>query len=356
MDSQKNINYKKVLIVDLGGIGDILLSTPAIRALRNLYPEARISMLVTKTGYKLAKDFSFIDNIFIFEMKFGGRASLFEIINDIKILLKLRAEKFDLAINMRTMVTKKSAQKINLLFNIIAPRVKAGRNTGNYGYFFDIKIPEPVLGAKYEMEYDIDLIKALGVEEVDKNINLEIDEETGKEVDALLEKEGISKNDKFIVIHPGGMNSRRWPLENFAYVVKAINKETGCKSIISAADHEKYLASRLKELCLDRVISLADKINVKQLAALIKRSSLFICNDTGPMHIAAALKAPLIAIFGSSDITRFDPRNIANKAVVFYEKSDCSPCEKAECPDMKCMKAITPEEVAEEAVTLLKRI
>ena len=91
-----------------------------------------------------------------------------------------------------------------------------------------------------------------------------------------------------------------------------------------------------------------------KLTALIKIAGLFITNDTGPMHIAAALGTPLVAIFGPGYLDRFDPRHISDKAKVLYKKSDCAPCDKFRCSLQKCLSAIYPEEVAEAGLSLLK--
>lgn len=340
---------EKLLIINLGGIGDILLSTPALRALKSSFPKARIYFLVFPHVLELVNELPYVDGIFIL------RNSVKNIFSNLHTFLKLRGEKFDVAINMRTLVSKRGADKIKFLLNIIKPKIKVGRNTEGRGHFFDIKVPENDIGQKFEMEYDIDAVKSLGLEVRDRSIDLKIDEESIHKINTLLERGGVLKEDILIGVHPGGMPSHRWPIENFSKIIEQISKSISCKFVVTGVDDEISLAERLKKITSGDIINLAGQINLGELCALIKRCALYISNDTGPMHIAAVLQTPLIAIFGPGYITRFDPRNISDKAVVFYKKADCAPCNEVSCDSMECLETISPGEVTEAALQLLKK-
>lgn len=351
MAVKENITHNKILIINLGGIGDILLSTPALRALKNNSPTTQISILVIPRDYEILKDLSYIDNIFIFHKGYSP-VGFFKSLNT---LLTLRGMHFDLAINMRTLVSKRSTKKIKFLLDIIKPKIKAGRDTEGRGYFFDINIPETDIGTKYEMEYDIDTIKALDIEVIDKNIDFKIDKFALEEVNQLLGKEGVSADDILVGIHPGGVPSRRWPIENFSEIIDTIYKERPAKFVITGGKKEVNLAKRLVKMANAKIINFAGRLSIKELGVLIKRCNLYISNDTGPMHIAAILNTPLVAIFGPGDITRYDPRNISNKTVVLYQKVVCAPCNKVKCDSMECLKLISSEEVVEAVLKLLLR-
>ena len=344
---------KYVLVINLGGIGDLLLSAPALRALRNSYPEAEISILVPAGVSGIVRRLSCIDNVFTFDLEYGGIVPLGKVLRNLKILLILRKKKFDVAINMRTLYSARGAKKIKLLLDFVMPKVKVGRDTEGRGYFFDIKIPETRLGQKYEMEYDIDTVKALGAEVNDRSIDFNIDVQSLDRVERILEKEGLSKGDTLIGVHPGGMPSRAWPVENFAKVIEDINGRISCGFVITGGRDEVNLARHLTVITDAKTANLAGRLNTAELGAVIERCDVFITNDTGPMHIAAILKTPLVAIFGPGDITRFDPRNISQKATVLHKKVECAPCERTECRTMKCLKIIRPEEVVEAALGLV---
>jgi len=346
-----NKEIKSILVVNLGGIGDLLLSTPALRALKRHFSGASLYLLVAKRVVPAVKNLSYVDKVFIFEPGhlWGNGLANF------KNLAILRKQKVDLAINMRTLGSNNSALKMRLLMQMINPGIKAGRNTSGRGGFLDIKVPEDDEGEKYEMEYDIDMVSVLGAAVIDKQIDFKIGEKNSLEVQELLNGNGIGPNDVLIGIHPGGRPSRRWPEENFASTIKIIKDNFAVSVVITGGKDEVGLANRIIAESGLNVINLAGKLSFPQLGALIKRCNLYITNDTGVLHIAAILKTPLVAIFGPGHLRRFDPRNISEKSLVLYKGSDCSPCNKFFCPLIKCLKAISINEVVEAAAFFLEK-
>ncbi len=344
---------KHILITNLAGIGDVLLSIPALRALRNLYPQAEISILVPPKIKEIVERLSYIDRVFTFEMGYGGGVPIRGLYHNFGVLMALRKKHYDLSINMRTIVSKKSAGKLKFLLNIINPGKTVGRDTEGRGSFFDVRLPETDIGQKHEMEYDIDTVKLLGAEVNDKRIEINIDSKDTGTVNGMLKNRGIVNDVILVGIHPGGMPSRRWGLENFAQVVNELSQKENCRFVITGGKDEVSLAKKLQDACSGNIINLAGELNTYELCALIKRCSLYISNDTGPMHIAALINTPLIAIFGPGDITRFDPRRISDRAVVLRKETHCAPCNNAECDLMKCLQSITPEDVYAVVIRLL---
>ncbi|MCM8780994.1 MAG: glycosyltransferase family 9 protein [Candidatus Omnitrophica bacterium] len=344
-----SLEPKKILIVDLGGIGDIVLSIPALKALRRRFNQAVICMLVVRRVCDLVESFSYIDEVYtLYKDK---RHILF----DLTTLHLLRKKNFDLAINMRTIVSKAGAKKIKFILDIINPRLRVGRDTDSLGYFFDIKIPETYLAKKHEMDYHIDTALALGVEVKDRSITLDIPQEASLRLKDVLAGYSITDNDTVVGIHPGGMPSRRWPIERFAEAMQQLHRNLNCKFVVTGSKSEISLVNRLIEISRISVLNMAGKSNLKELIALIKYCDVFISNDTGPMHIAAALKIPLVAILGAGDFVRYNPRSISDKTVVLYKKRECSPCERFRCKTLDCLKSITPAEVVGAVSSLLKK-
>jgi heptosyltransferase-2 len=333
---------QKILIVNFGGIGDLLLSTPALRSLRELYPRAEISMLLTPSGCNLAKRYSYIDNVFTFHMKYDGT-----------VPLTLRRKHFDLAINMRTLGSKKSAQKIKYLLHLINPLKTIGRDTEGLGHFFNVKIPESALGERCEMEYDIDTVQALGARVNNRSIDVEIDNSNIERVNDILRKHNIDREDVVVGVHPGGKPSHRWDIRNFSQIIDKISSEISCKFVITGGSDEVNLSERLRESTSSHIVNMAGRLDIEELFALVKRCNLFITNDTGPMHIAAAFNTPLVAVFGPGYLKRYDPRTIHEKAEVFYKQRVCAPCDNVECASMECLQDISPEEVTGSILRLL---
>lgn len=347
---------KHVLVINLGGIGDILLSIPALKALRKRFPDAEISMLVALRASDILKRLSYINNIFIFEVGYGGNIPLGKIFKNLKILFALRKKRFDLLINMRSLISKNGSRNIKLLLAIINSKSTAGRNTNDRGDFFNIKVDESEIGKKHELEYNMDLIKALGGDTDDKNIDIALDDQSVRAVNKTLENNNVSGRDILIGIHPGGRPSRRWPLDNFLKLINNVSRKNSYKFVITAGKDEIFLADYLVDKSQAQVINLAGRLNIEELFALIKRCDCFVSNDTGPMHIAAVLKTPLIALFGPGDIAHYDPRKVDEEAIVFYKQADCAPCSKVDCKSIKCLDAITENDVTQALISILRKV
>ncbi len=339
---------ERILVINLGGIGDILLSVPALRALKAAYPMAAITSMVVPRAAEILAGSPYINEVVVFSI------SLKDSLSDLLRLLRLRRRRFDIAVNMRTLVSAPSARKMKFILDMIHPVISAGRDTDGLGYFFDVKVPETLVGQKYEMEYDLDIASSLGAETADRRIDFAIDEKSFLRVKNLAQREGIVPGEILIGIHPGGMPSRRWPIENYACLIDNIRCGMQCKFVITGTRDEASLGRYLAKISPRDVKDFCGRLSVAELAVLIKMCGLFIVGDTAPMHIAAILKRPLIALCGPGDIVRFDPRNIMPDAVVLYKKAVCAPCERYRCDDLRCLRAIAPRDVIDAALRKLK--
>ncbi|MBP7055766.1 MAG: glycosyltransferase family 9 protein [Candidatus Omnitrophica bacterium] len=338
----KGIN--KIIIFNLGGIGDLLLSFPAVKALRQTYPGASIDIVVVERVKELALDLGLFSDVLVYRKNFLADLSLF---------VSLGRKGYDLGINMRTIVSFFSALKIFTIMALVHPKISAGRDTDHHGLFFDIKIPETLYGEKHDTEYDIDLVTALGAKVTDRKVVFDIDGKSKQQAMKKIADNGITGNDIVVGINAGGVLSHRWPLDNFEAVIKDMAGFKDVKFVLTGDASEAKYVDPLRRSLPDKVINLSGKLNLRELAAVIKRCSIYITNDTGPMHIAASLNVPLLAIFGPGYIKRFDPRAISDKAKVFYKAQDCAPCDRIRCVSTRCLKAITPQEVSREARNIL---
>ncbi len=346
---------KKILMINLAGIGDFLLSTPSLRAMREAYPQSRITLLVSSRIEELARRMNVADEILVFDLDYGGVIPWRQLWKDLGILWHLRRERFDLAVNMRTLVSAKSAQKIRFLLRVIAPAKTAGRDTEGRGSFFDVRIPETDIGQKYEMEYDVETVEALGARVRDRTVALPVDGETRAFIDQMFERQEVPPFQRLIGIHPGGMPSRRWDLDRFARVISLLAQEEDTLFVLTGGSSEVALGKELRERTQAKIMDLCGQLNVMEAAAVIGKCDVFISNDTGPMHMAAALGTPLVAIFGPGDLTRFDPRHLSERVLVLRQPVDCAPCNLVICDRMDCLKKITPQDVVDAAKQLLEK-
>lgn len=339
-------NIKKILIVELGGLGDLLIALPALRALRVSYPGARCDAVVIGRAAEVARGAGIFDRVDVLSR---------EIVPAIALIARLRRERYDLVVNMRPVASKLGALKVRMLFALIGGRLSAGRNTAGLARFFDIAIAEPLRAEQHDIEYASSLVAALGGTVADKRVRFTVESQSADSAREILRASGIADGAAVIGIHAGGMPSHRWPADRFAESIRKLALLGGYTFVLTgSADERGYVESLARDAGVP-VANLAGRLTVAELAAVIKRCALYISNDTGPIHIAAALGTPLVAIFGPGDFKRFDPRAVSAAAVSLYRPSACAPCDRSRCASPKCLTAIGTDEVIEAALTLLGR-
>jgi len=328
-----------------------LLSLPALTAIKNKYPQSHITVLISDKALGLAKRLGFIDRIVLlcphslWRMIFQGLGPIFS----------LRKEKFDLAVNMRSISSSLSALKMKALFAVINPKLSAGRNTQGRAEFFDIKISEEDHGSIHERDYDLELAGALGASITDREVGFAVTSLDTKRVDELLKRAEIKDSDILVGLHPGGEYLRRWPLKNYRLLLKSLSLDQRLIFLVTGNLRERRLASRLIKGFGRIALNLAGELDLGELAALMRRCSLYITNDTGNMHLAAALKVNFLALFGGAALKRFDPRVLNPNGCLLYKKVACAPCIKKFCYSKICLKLITPEEAAKKAKEILAK-
>jgi heptosyltransferase-2 len=214
-------------------------------------------------------------------------------------------------------------------------------------------------GEKHELEYNLDLLRHVGIETDDKNLVMPIKQQSQDWVEALFKKEGIRGSDRLLAIHPGAScPSKIWPNERFASVADRLIKKFGFKVFLIAGPKDIVLAENVIKNMQHPAINLAGKTSVSQLASLLKRCQLFISNDSGPVHIATAVRTPVISIFGRNQLglspKRWGP--LGEKDQIIHKEVGCIRCLAHNCTrDFACLKAITIDDVIKAADAILSR-
>jgi heptosyltransferase-2 len=170
----------------------------------------------------------------------------------------------------------------------------------------------------------------------------------------MLRAEGITQDQPVVGIHPGASygGAKRWPARRFAEVADRLSRECGARILILGAPGEAPLARETASRMTEKASILAGRTTLGELMGIIRACRLFISNDSGPMHLAAALRVPQIAIFGSTSETATGP--LSDLATVIKHEVDCSPCFLRECPiDFRCMLEVTVEDVVSAAKSRL---
>ncbi len=332
----------------MGGIGNMILLTPALKALRKAYSFSKIHFLLGPYGAeKVIEGSNLIDEkIIVDPVKQKG------IIETIKLIQKLREEKFSLSITS----TGINPIKTGLLCYLAGIKYRLGENIEGKSFFYNLKVSFDK--DSHEVESNINLAQKLGIEVKDKSSyifrSME-DKNFARKIFAQHNLEG-----KLVIgMHPGsGIHQaefRRWPKERFALVADWLVNNYSTSVIIFGGPEEISLANDINELMKSNPLIMTGKTTLNEAAALIEKCSLFISNDSGLLHAACAVNTPAIGIYGPTNYKRTGP--YSDSAIIARKELECSPCYKRgeiECKRLDCFKLITVEDVLEEVKNLLK--
>jgi heptosyltransferase-2 len=339
--------FKRILIVRTDRIGDVLLSTPVIKALRGKYPDSYIAMMVSPATKDIVEGNPYLDEVIIYDKDARHKSWL----GTLKFAKKLKKKGFDIAVILHP------ANRVHLLTYLAGIPRRVGYER-KLGFLLTDKIPHTKqLGLKHEVEYNFDLLKYIGVEAHNTDLFMPVNDDSDIAVEKIFASSGIKKTDKLLAIHPcASCPSKIWPAERFARVADILAQKHGFKIVVVAGPKDIARTQDVIKNMRCAVIDLAGKVSVSELASVLKRCALFISNDSGPVHMAVALGVPVISIFGRSQVglspRRWGPTGKASK--VLHKQVGCIECLAHNCQkEFACLKSITVEEVVSAAESLL---
>ncbi len=311
------------LIVSTTGLGDSLWGTPAIKALRLHYPHAYIAVLTSPLGKEVFSLNPHLNALFVVE----GFFSLF------KLFRPLTNKKFKTAFIFHT------SQRCILPFcSLIGTEEIIGTEKMHKGLDHFLTLRKP-LKMHHEVERRLEIVNEKVTAPA---LEFFIDPSAQTHIRAFLNRLNIQA--PCVGIHPGAKDKfKQWDPECFIKVGNRLVKELGCKVFITGNKEEKVLADTIASQ-IEGALSVAGMFNLHQTAALITHFSVFLTNDTGPMHLACALNTPTIALFVPTDRHLCGPLPYA-KATVIQKLRTCTPCLKKRCREPFCMLQISPEKV-----------
>lgn len=334
------LDKKNILIIKLGGLGDLILATPSFRMLRKQFPQARISLLVDSKFEPLIEDCPYIDGLILFDRK---KTRLFKLIDDLK------ERDFDLSIDFKN----------NGLTHIIPWLAKIPFRYGFYKGLTGslLNCPERLSRdiAEQPVKQQFRILQKLGVKKFEDELELWPYKEEDDFIEDTLSKKGTIKGDRLIGLALGASPewpTKDWPIENFSRLTLKL-LERGFKVILLGLEHSK---EKVEKLPKDKgVVSLIGETNLGQLASLIKRLDCLVTADSAPMHVAGAVETNTIALFGPTDPKKHLPPGEKVKALA--KNLDCQPCYKRNCINknkLACLEMISVDEVFDLIIKTLK--
>lgn len=337
----------KILLVKVERIGDLVLSTPAIRAIRGQFPHSSISIIVNPPTRQIIENDPYLNEVIAYDIK--GTHGNFR--QKIRFIRNLRSRKFDLGIDLST---RDFFFTPAWLLCLSGTKINLGLDNYARGFLFNIKVKsnrEPMPLAQEVLH----ILSPLGTAISDIKPKLFVSGEDKNYVQEYLNREGINKENLLIAIHPGGFyETQRWRADGFAKVARYLIERYKARVVFVGSQEENKLINEIMSLITDKPINLAGKTSLGQLMALIQRCHLFIGNSSGPLHIALGFNIPTISFLGPTLPERWQPQSREN--IVFRKDLPCSPCGLGYCwrKDFACMKEIRPEEVMDAVDSQLK--
>ncbi len=311
---------------------------PSLVAIKKAFPHAQITVLATPWVIPLLENHPAVDRTMIMEKSKGLLKSFKELA---RIISLLRGERFDMAVLFQ------NAFEAAFLAYIGRVRYIVGYDTDRRGFFLTHKVKrDRDIFSAHQIEYFIGLIEAMGWQVEEREPILYVNDEDVKSTSLMLSSMGIEDNLFVVGINPGAVygSAKRWPEDRFAVIGDWAAKRWDARVVIFGSFSEREIAANVSNLMHTNPANLCGQTTLGQAMALIKRCNLFVTNDSGLMHIAAAFNIPIVAIFGPTDHVVTSP--VSRDARVVRHSVGCSPCLKEVCPfDHKCMLSIEPEEV-----------
>jgi len=337
---------RRILIIRTDRIGDVMLSTPAIKAAREAYPDSYIGVMVRPYAKDIVEGNPYLDEVIVYD-KYGAQKGF---LSTLLFALRLRRKNFDTAVILHP------TNRAHIIAFIagIPRRIGFGRRLP----FLLTKAVEDkkFLGQKHELEYTLEVLKEIGARPAGRDLYMPVGEREEKSVSLRLAGEGVKASDVLIGVHPdASCPSKRWPMERFASLINTFASDERFRVVLIYGPGDPAAVSELKKRLKGRIIDFSGRTSLRELAALLRRCSVFISNDSGPVHIATAVGTPNVTIFGRKQPglgpKRWGPVGAGD--VVLHKDVGCEICLAHNCENgFKCLKAITVEEVYDKAMRL----
>ena len=336
------LKRKRILVIKLSALGDVILSVPSIRALREKYPSAWISVLVGRKSRSIIRNCPYVDDVIVQEE--SAKRNPLSLIRLARLLAK---EDYDVVVDFQ------NNRASHFLSYFSGAFIRAGHANHKWSFFLNRKAHGDFSGLA-PLDHQFEVLKLLDVVPTEKKLELWTEKEEVKKIESFLESQWVSPSQILVGINPGSSvrwTTKQWPVENFAKLCDELARRN-IRVVITGSQEDTALADELLKRTRNKPVNAVGKTSITELVALIGRCQVFISSDSAPMHIASSVNVPLLAIFGPTDPKRHlvPPEHYQ----VFAKEVPCGPCYLRNCPiGLVCMKKITVQEILESVLHFL---
>lgn len=341
---------KRFLLIQLADIGDLIVTTPAIAALREAHPDAHLTLLTTTYSAPVIERTNLVNEIITLDrQQFNSSTAMLRPAN-LRRLFDLRKGHYDTVVYFHHFTLRLGTLKFALIALAAGAKQRVGLDNGN-GWFLTDRLPDGGFGAKHQAQYWLDLVGLVDADSSPRAAVVQINE-------AIPQTDSVKR----VVIHPGSGGyslARRWDAAKFAAVADALHETYGAEILLVGGVNDN--TAEVKSAMKNQPVDFTGKTTLSSLAGLIADADLFIGADSGVMHLAAAAGTPVVVVFGPSNPDAWSPWTPNGQSIVVRSAPECSPCSymrhtvglREGCAARTCMRMVTPEMVIEAARTLL---
>ncbi|MDD5439366.1 MAG: lipopolysaccharide heptosyltransferase II [Candidatus Omnitrophica bacterium] len=334
----------RILVVKLSSLGDVILSTPSLKAIRKRFPQGSVKVLVGKTSADVLKEIPFINGTIVADL--GGAHK--GLLGFLRLGRRLREENFDMVIDFQ------NSKKSHILGWMSGAYRRYGYDNGKLGILLTNKVKDS--GAAMDpVDHQLKVLNLLGINDMDKEPALFPANDDRLWADRFLKDHWMPSAGPLVCMHLEASSrwvSKRWPVSHFVKLSEKLARELSIRVMLTGQNPDDDWNRNFFKHAKTTPVSAVGKTTIGQLMALIEKSSLLITLDSAPMHVAAGVKTPFIALFGPTDPVRHVPP--ASQKKVFFKKKKCSPCYRPTCEKgYVCMRSISPDEVFQAVKDLL---
>ena len=322
------------------------MTTPTVRAIRKGFPNAQIGILAKPWVAPVFENSSYVDNLLIYDGERRHKGTL----GKLRLARDLKKYNFDAAILLQ------NAFEAALIAFLARIPSRIGYDADARRILLTHAVPcTPEIKKEHQTRYYLNILHNMGMETYGDELYLELSRENRFRAEEILSQHGISQQDRIVGINPSATfgPAKQWFPERYALLSDKIYGLNGTHIIIFGGPGDRELGGKIAQIMQHRPVDLSGKTSLGEAMALIEKCALFITNDSGLMHVAAALNVPLIAIFGSTNSITTGP--LSSNSKIVQVPMECSPCLKPECPEghLNCMDKISVDMVFDAVKEIL---
>lgn len=344
---------KNLLCVRLDQLGDVLMTGPALQALKQAVPGRRITLLSSRSGALAARRIGAIDEVIVYDAPWVRHEAALDVAQDSAMIGRLRAQHFDGAVIFT--VFSQNPLPAALFCRLAGIPLRLAHCRENPYQLLTDWIPErePQQLLRHEVQRQLDLVAEIGAAAGDPHLIFELTPADLDEARGALAEAGVDAAQPWLLVHPGATAaSRRYPVEHYAQAVRGLQQRLGWPVVFGGTADEAPLVEQLRGALAQRTVSLAGRLSLGGCAAAIRLARLLIANNSGPVHLAAAVGTPVVDLYALTN-PQHTPWLVPHR--VLYADVPCKYCYRSICPEghHRCLREVAPERVVAAALELL---